>query len=467
MDFRTETVEGLAQRVRDKEVSARELTQAALDRIDLLNTRFNAFVAVDPIGALEQADAVDERLAAGEDVGPLAGIPLGVKDLEDAAGFVTTHGSPAHADDAPAPADSVLVARLRAAGCIVIGKTNTPEYGWKGDTENQVFGATLNPWGEGRSPGGSSGGSSAALAAGLVPLATGSDGGGSIRIPSAATGLSGHKPSTGRVPGGGSEPANWWDLSVKGPMARRIRDVAYVLDEVVAPEQTDLRSLPRPESSWRRALDDAHAPRRVGWTPNLGYGDVDDEVKEVCAKAVGVLAGLGTEVEEVDGPWDEDPVNQWLMLTSTYNLRTLERFRDTEVWERMDPQLVGLMDWSRDHVLAVDFIRALDAAHYMNLALLETFGEHDFLLAPVCAGQTPASGGMGTINGREEANWVQFTYGFNMTRSPAGTVCAGFTSDGMPVGLQVIGPQHADAAVLRLVALLEDALDLDPLAPID
>ena len=156
MDFRTESIADLAARVRAKHISARELTSHALARIDAVNPQVNAFVAVDGERALAEAAVIDERIARGEDPGPLAGIPIGVKDLEDAEGFVTTHGSPLHADDAPAAGDSILVARLRAKGCVVLGKTNTPEFGWKGDTQNEVFGATRNPWDLSRSAGGSS-----------------------------------------------------------------------------------------------------------------------------------------------------------------------------------------------------------------------------------------------------------------------------------------------------------------------
>ena len=221
MDFRDTTVEALAGLVRTREVSATELTQAALDRIDAVNPTINAFVSVDPDLALADAARVDEDVAAGRDPGPLAGIPIGVKDLEDATGFVTTQGSLLRRDDAPAGADSPFVSRLRAAGCVVIGKTNTPELGAKGQTSNRLFGITRNPWDPARTSGGSSGGSAAALAAGLVPLATGSDGGGSIRIPASICGLTGMKPSLGRVPIGGGSPPGWADLSTRGPMAVR------------------------------------------------------------------------------------------------------------------------------------------------------------------------------------------------------------------------------------------------------
>ena len=364
MDFRSETVSELAARVAAKEISARELTAHALARIDALNPEVNAFVAIDPETALVDAEAIDARIAAGEEVGALAGIPIGVKDLEDAAGFVTTCGSVTHASDPAAAGDSVLVERLRAAGCVVLGKTNTPEFGWKGDTDNRVFGATRNPWDLSRSAGGSSGGSAAAIAAGMVPLATGSDGGGSIRIPAALCGLSGMKPSLGRVPTGDTSPPGWPHLSTRGPMAHRIRDVVLALDSVVGPEPTDLRSLPMPEASWSRSLEDPRPPRRVAWAPTLGYAPVDSAVRAVCEAALGVLEGLGTEVVEVDTVFDEDPILHWLTLSSTFNLRTLEPFRDR--WSEMDPGLVATAEWAEQEVRGVDLARSEDACHSLT-----------------------------------------------------------------------------------------------------
>ena len=264
MDFRERSVEEWAAAVRSREVSAREMVEGSLAAIDA-HKDLNAFVATDPERSLAEAELIDARLAEGEEVGPLAGIPIGVKDLEDAAGYVTTGGSMLYADDPPAAADSELVARLRSAGCVVMGKTNTPEFGWTGDTYNPLFGPTGNPWNPRRSPGGSSGGSAAALTAGLVPLCTGSDGGGSIRIPAAACGFTGFKSSLGRVPVDG--PARLWPISVHGPMALRVADAAFVLDLVMGPSPRDLNSLPRPERSWRDALDEGVAASAGGVVP--------------------------------------------------------------------------------------------------------------------------------------------------------------------------------------------------------
>ena len=466
MDFRTTSVAALADDVSAKRISARELVGAALSRIEEVDAKINAFVAVDEERALADAAAIDARLAAGEDVGPLAGIPIGVKDLEDAAGFRTTQGSAVYADSPIAETDSPLVERLRAAGCVIVGKTNTPEGGHKADTVNPLFGATANPWDLTRSAGGSSGGSAAAIAAGLVPLCTGSDGGGSIRIPSAVCGITGMKPSLGRVPVGGPTPPGWADLSTRGPMAARARDITLALDTVVGPDPTDLRALPLPDTSWSRSLQKLHSPRKVGWSATLGYAQVDHEVLAVCESALKVLEGLGTEIVDVDPVFDDDPGLPWLTLATAGDERTLGHLRGTDDWARLDPGHVALMDHFGATASGADVMAAIDACHLANIRLVELFHQVALLLTPTVAGQTGLIGEQGTINGEASARWVSFTYPFNMTRSPAGTVCVGYTQAGMPVGLQVVGPQHADVAVLRALALLEDAIGIDRVAPV-
>jgi aspartyl-tRNA(Asn)/glutamyl-tRNA(Gln) amidotransferase subunit A len=464
IDFRTTPLADLVRSVQAKQVSARELTEAALDRIGRLDPIYNAFVAVDGERALAEADALDAKIAGGADPGALAGIPIGVKDLQDAAGFTTTYGSALHADDPPATADSPFVARLRAAGCIVVGKTNTPEFGWMGNTTNSVFGPSRNPFDPARGPGGSSGGASAALAAGMVPLATGSDGGGSIRIPSACCGLSGMKPSLGRVPAGGPTPPGWIDLSTNGPMARRIADVALALDVAVGPDPTDLRSLPRPEASWLAALEDPHVPVQIAYSPTLGYASVDAEVRQACDRAVGVLESLGADVTVIDSVFEADPVDDFLTMTAACTLRSLQPLMGHPRWEEVDPLLRHLLA-SAESTTAVQLLQVIDRFHLMNLRLVELFHTARLLVTPTCSAVAPGVGAMtSSVNGEETANWVQFTYPFNMTRSPAATVCCGTSSGGLPIGLQLVGPQHGDLVVLRAAAALEAALDLDTLA---
>jgi Asp-tRNA(Asn)/Glu-tRNA(Gln) amidotransferase A subunit family amidase len=466
MDFRTTTVAALAADVAAKRVSSRELVQAALDRIDATNPQVNAFVVLDADAARREAATIDERIARGDDVGALAGIPIGVKDLEDAAGLPTSLGSAVWADGAPATEDSPLVARLRAAGCVVVGKTNTPELGWKGDTVNPRFGATANPWDLSCSAGGSSGGSGAALAAGMVPLCTGSDGGGSIRIPSSVNGLSGIKPSLGRVPMGGPTPPGWADLSTRGPMARTIRDVALALDCTVGPEPTDLRSLPMPDASWSRSLEDLGAPLRIGWAPTLGYAKIDREVQALCEAALARLESQGTEIVPIDTVFSEDPVRSWLTLTTTSDLRRVAELEGTPDWERLDPGHVAMIEAFGRRTTALEYLAAEDECHRMSARLVEVFHRVPLLCTPTVAGQVGPIDDQGTIDGETTPLWIALTYPFNMTRSPAGTVCVGLTERGLPVGLQVVGPQHGDVAVLRALAVLEDAIGFDQLAPI-
>jgi Asp-tRNA(Asn)/Glu-tRNA(Gln) amidotransferase A subunit family amidase len=465
VDFREHTVEDLARSVRDREVSARELAQAALDRIDAHDGELHSFLAVDPDLALADAALVDDRLASGEDVGPLAGIPIGVKDLEDAIGYVTTNGSALSAGDAPAMADSVLVARLRAAGCVVVGKTNTPEMGCKADTSNALGPPTANPWDPTRSAGGSSGGSAAAVAAGLVPMATASDGGGSIRIPAALCGLTGFKPSLGRVPAGGVTPPGWADLSSKGVLTRRARDAAAALDVVVGPTPTDLRSLPAPRTPWRPQLDDPTPPLRAVWSPTLGYADVDGGIEAVCRAAVDKLATAGCDISEEAVVYPEDPVIPWMVLTGSSNLRTVAELRGTPQWDLLDPEVRRSADWAAT-LGPADVIAAQDECHILNHTLLTLLQDHTFLLTPTVAGRTPMPGAFGTVDGQPVVNWVRFTYPFNLTRSPAGSVFVGRTDDGLPVGLQVVGPQHADAAVLRMLAWVEEVAGCPDVAPV-
>ena len=463
-DFRTVTVEALAAMVRDRTLTAAAVTEHALERIDALNGVLNAFVALDADAARSEAAAIDARIDAGNDVGPLAGIPIAVKDLVDATGFHTSKGAMYTRGAAPAVSDSTEVARLRAAGCVVLGKTNTPEHGCMGDTYNPRFGATLNPWNPERSPGGSSGGTGAAIAAGMVPVGTGSDGGGSIRIPSAICGLSGLKTSHGRVPSG-PPPSGLIDLSCVGPMARLIRDVALCLDAVVGPHPADLRSLPAPGISWRAALDSPRVPARVLWAPSIDGGPVDSEIAAACAAAVDRLAAEGVEV--VEAPTEIGSV-PGIFLQLFFGGLIGPVFRSlygTDEWADVTAVLARMLEDVYERVTAASLYEARQQAGELSVTLAEAMDGYDVLLMPTLAGQAPAPGGHGTINGEETPNWFRFTPLANLTRRPAGTVCCGFSREGVPIGLQVVGHQLDDVAVLETLAVIEDLLALDPVAP--
>jgi len=457
------TPRAIASMVRAGELSAREAAAASLAAIEARNGEVNAFVATDAERTMEQAAAVDALVAAGVDPGPLAGVPLGVKDLEDAAGFPTTHGSPLERGAHAAQRDSHLVARLRRAGCVVVGKTNSPPYGWTARTDNALFGFTRNPHSPAHSAGGSSGGSAAAIAAGMVPLATGSDGGGSIRIPSSLCGLSGFKPSLGRVPVGGASPPGWLHLSSKGPMARSIVDVAVALDVVVGPEQDDLSSLPRPEASMLDAVGTPGLPGRIAWSPSLGYAPVDETVLAACESAMAALESLGVDVVLAEDVLDADPVRSWFDVVAACHARDLAGRKGDPGYDELPEELRGVVEYG-ERVTGADVVRAYDAFHRLNLRFVDLFRDVRLLCTPTVAALAPHEddGIMGRVNGELDVAWVRFTYPFNMTQNPAATVCVGVADDGRPIGLQIVGPRHADLAVLRAAAALESAVGAAP-----
>ncbi|MCU1393410.1 MAG: Amidase [Ilumatobacteraceae bacterium] len=433
----------IATSVRGGHRTARSIVEGALAEIAAQNPTANAFVAVDEALALAEADELDRRIAHREDVGPLAGVPLGVKDTEDAIGHRTTYGSRLWADASIASRDSVLVARLRAAGCVVVGKTNTPELAAKGTTDNPLFGITPNPIDPTRTAGGSSGGAAAAVATGMVPLATASDGGGSIRIPAAACGLPGFKPSLGRIPDGGPMPVDWGELTSRGVLTRTMAELIAVLDVIVGADPTDLRSLPTPTVPWSTALAEQPLPARVGWSPTLGYAEIDPQIESVCRAAVDRLAAAGVEVVEIPTVFASDPVGPWITLVASYLRRSIgDRDRDA-----MDPDVRNYVSFA-DTITTQQLIEAEDACHLLNLDLIAAFASCDLLLTPTLA-LDPA------LLGEDDSGFVRATYPFNLTRSPVGTIPVGTSAADMPISLQIAGPQHADLAVLQLMQHLE------------
>jgi aspartyl-tRNA(Asn)/glutamyl-tRNA(Gln) amidotransferase subunit A len=240
-------------------------------------------------------------------------------------------------------------------------------------------------------------------------------------------------------------------------------DVVEALGVAVGPEPSDLRSLPSPEASWLAALDDPRPPAKVAWSPTLGYATVDRQVMAACERAVGVLADLGAEVSEVKSVFDDDPFSLWISITQACNHRAIGHLRGTEAWERVEPALRNSVE-EGERRSARQLIEALDECHRLNWRLVQLFRGVQLLVTPTCAGPPPRSGQPGTIDGQPTRDWVQFTYPFNMTRSPAASVCAGFTDDGLPIGIQLVGPQQADLVVIRAAAALERALGLDAVA---
>ena len=444
----------LASEIRNKRLSALEVVRAFLDRITRVNPALNAYVTVCESQALKDAALADKKLTEREQPGPLHGVPFSVKDLVFTAGVRTTLGSRIYENFIPKE-DALAVSRLRAAGAILMGKTNTPEFGYKATTENLLFGSTHNPWNTQYTPGGSSGGAAAATAAGLSPLSVSTDGGGSIRIPASFCGVFGLKPTFGRVPalpGSGG----WRTLSHTGPTTRTVADAALMLDVMAGPDELDRNSLPATAS----ALSGLAIPRRglrLGYSANLGFAVVDPEIPPIMQKTFPLLEGLGHTVEMVDLDLKgAKEIFEILVLAENASAHRaeLEQKRDL-----MDKALAKFIELGFA-ISAADYIGANCRRDQLAARLADFFSRHDLLLTPTVAvppfpiGEVPKEIAGVPI---EPTGWIPFTYPFNLTGNPAANLPCGMSSKGLPVGLQVVGPRHADALVLNLCAQFETA----------
>ena len=453
-DLNFATAETLAGLIRRKELSPTELMQHTLARIADLNPRIGAFVALDEERALAEAAAQTQRVAAGEQLGPLGGLPFGVKDLEDAAGFVTTKGSRAFRDNM-VDRDSVQVERLRAAGAIILGKTNTPEFGYTGFSFNELFPATRNPWNLERSSGGSSGGASAAIASGMTAIGTGSDGAGSVRIPACFVGAFGLKTSFGRIPIGPANFTNWMDTSVYGPITRTVRDGALFLDQVAGYHPADPDSLPDVEYSYLARLDAPLPPLRIAFSATLGAFKVQADVAREVEDAAKVFEQLGHEVVAHDDPLPE--MLMWWMRVGRY--QALASMWDVYT-ERRD-------EFSEPYVRGMDIALATQPSDFgefarlraeLNNQLWRLFDEYDLLLTPTMPIEAiDAEGPIPREVEGEPLTFAAFTVPFNFSGHPAATVRAGLTDSGMPAGLQIVGRRHRDDQVLQAAYAYEQA----------
>jgi aspartyl-tRNA(Asn)/glutamyl-tRNA(Gln) amidotransferase subunit A len=446
----------LAAMIRKRKVSPVDVVDAALDRIEKLNPRLNAFVTVTDAAARREAQAAERALGKrSARLGPLHGVPFSVKDLVNTRGVRTTFGTPFYRDNVPAE-DAPMVERMKAAGAILLGKTNTPTFGWIGATHNLVFGITRNPWNLERTPGGSSGGASAAAAAGLGPLHIGTDGGGSIRIPASCAGVFGHKASYGRIP---THPASGaWSLSHVGPLTRTVADAALVMNVCAGPDERDQYSLPASGDDYVKALRGSVKGLRVAYTDDLGFVEaVDPEVRATCAKAARAFRELGCKLEEVKPGWPS-PREAWGEIfcggIATRMAPYLDRSADIE------PGLLRIIEAtlksSPTKYVQAWFDRLAWWQHPRAF-----FEQYDLLLTPTIA-CPPFAVGLDNpteIAGKavEPYAWIPFTYPFNMTGQPAASVPCGFTKGGLPIGLQIVGRRFDDATVLRASAAFERA----------
>jgi aspartyl-tRNA(Asn)/glutamyl-tRNA(Gln) amidotransferase subunit A len=448
----------IAESVRRGERPAVDVLDEVLAGIAAGNERLGAFVHVDESLARSAAEAVDAAVAAGRDPGPFAGVPIGVKDLEDCAGMPTTLGSLLYAERGPVPDDSVHVARLRAAGAVPVGKTAAPEFGTLNFTKTKVFGVARNPWDPDRTPGGSSGGSAAAVAAGLVPAATASDGGGSTRIPASFCGLVGFKPSYGRIPHPGATGS---ETSVLGLLTTTVADSARHLDVTAGPDDRDRYSLPPAPLSYESAIELlAVDGLRARWTPDMGFARADPDVRAVteqAAKALAEAAGLVLDEEPLELT---DPVRTWLSSGSLDLWLDLEEGMWPGVAEDLTRYSRSVLEQTQDQP-APRIAAALQRRERLVVDVARLFGEVDVLLSPTTAVSAFAAGGPppDTIDGEPArplgASATPYTMLANLCWNPAVSVPAGTTSEGLPVGLQVMAARHRDEVPLRLARIWE------------
>lgn len=455
----------LAGEIRAKNLSPVEVVDAVLERMELLDPTLHAFCTPTQDLARESARMLESRIMAGDDIGPLAGVPLGIKDLVCTQGIPTTSGSNLYKDFVP-DEDDVSVERLRKADAIVLGKTNAPEFGYSGVGHNQIFPATRNPWNTDLTSGGSSAGSAAAVATGVGPFAIGSDGGGSIRIPSSLCGCYGMKASMGRVPlypGCRDERypgvSSWESTEHIGPISRTVADAALMLSVIAGPDDRDRHSLPQADFDWAKAHEGGIDGCRIAYSADWGYAAVDPRVRDIVGKAVEVFEkDLGCNVVEADPGWPDPFEAFWAIVANDSDLRGMRRMFDEIGDENISPHLVKFI---RKEWTAEEFTDAQVMRKTVVNKMWRFMRDYDLLLTPTLAVPAFEIGIQGpeVIDGRQVADteWLHFTFPINFTGQPAATAPAGWTEDGLPVGLQIIGHHLDDALVLRASAAFEAA----------
>jgi aspartyl-tRNA(Asn)/glutamyl-tRNA(Gln) amidotransferase subunit A len=466
---------------RTKELSPVEVAQAVLERIERVDSLVNAFCLVDPEWSLEAARASADRWRRGEPAGLLDGVPVSIKDVLITKGRPTLRGSRTIDPAQDWPEDAPSVARLYEHGAVPIGKTTTPEFAWKGVTDSPLTGITRNPWDTSRTPGGSSGGAAAAVAAGMGPLALGTDGGGSVRIPASFTGIFTLKPTYGMIPHYPASP--FGTLAHIGPMTWTVEDAALLLDVITGFDSRDWSALAPPREPFSALAGDVSG-LRIAYSPDLGYVHVDPEVAALVDAAAQTFADLGAKVERAD-PGFTDPVEDFEILWFAGAAKVVQHLTGEER-DKLDPGLREVCDLGERYP-ATTYLAATARRMDLGRIMGRFHEEYDLLLTPAMpipafeAGRAvPASGPY--AEGGRWTGWTPFTYPFNMTQQPAASVPCGFTtsswggdppdppaeaaptalralgqSAGLPVGLQIVGPRHADARVMNACLAFERA----------
>jgi aspartyl-tRNA(Asn)/glutamyl-tRNA(Gln) amidotransferase subunit A len=447
---------------RARELSPVEATEAALRQIELYNPRVNAFCLVDAEQALAQARESEERYRTGELRGRLDGVPASIKDVFLTWGWPTLRGSRIVDPDQEWYEDAPVVARLREHGAVLLGKTTTPEYGWKGVTDSPLTGFTGNPWAPTRTAGGSSGGSAAAVASGMGPLSVGTDGGGSVRIPVAFCGIVGLKPTFGRIPMWPASP--FGTLAHAGPMASTVPDAALMLNVLAEPDVRDWTSLPPDDVDYVAALEGGVEGLRVAFSPDLGYVSVQSDVQEAVRAAVQALENIGAEVEQTD-PGFQDPVEIFNIHWYSGAANALRTYNE-KMREQMDPGLIEIANVGAGYSV-LEYLEAADRRSEIGIHMGRFHAEYDLLLTPAVPVPAFEAGREVPADSphRRWTSWTPFTYPFNLTQQPAASVPCGFTGDGLPIGLQIVGAKYCDALVLKAAHAYQSANPLHDRRP--
>lgn len=452
-DFAYRSAQELAELFRTRQASPVEVARAMLARIERINPLINAFMVLDAERTLGWARQSERRWMQGEPLSPLDGQPITIKDTLLSEGWPTRSGSRA-TPEGPGTEDAPPVARLKEAGAVILGKTTTPEFGWKGMTDGPLFGVTRNPWDLERTPGGSSGGAAAALASGIGTLAVGTDGGGSIRIPSSFCGLFGIKPTFGRVP---VYPHNgpFSTLVSAGPMARNVHDAATMLDRLALPDRRDWYALPWDGGEFGRELEWGVRGLRIAFSPDFARTQVDPEIAAAVSKAATRLADLGAHVEPV-GPVVEPlrpQFEKYWLAGFGYTLAQIPESRHAE----LDPHFLALaqrgLAVSKDEVYAGQMARIA-----LGTRLERFFADYDLLLMPSMPLPPPPCSMAYHVQGNDRwAHATPFTVPFNYTGQPCASIPCGIGSTGLPIGLQIVGPRFAERTILRAAVAYEAA----------
>ncbi len=446
----------LGSLLRTRALSPVELVDAVLARIEERNPHLAAYITVTGDLARAQAKAAEGRMLRGEALGPLDGIPFSIKDLEPTAGIRTTFGSKWHAEHVP-DADSLVVSRLRQTGAVLLGKTNVCHFGHKFSSDNLIGPPGRNPWCLERTPGGSSGGAAAAVAAGMGPVAHGSDGGGSIRVPASFCGVVGFKPSAGRIPGYPSLDF-WGGSGTSGPLSRTVRDSALLLQAMAGPDPRDPLSIDAAPDDYLAACDGDLQGLRVAWSTDFGYAPVEPAVRTLFEAAVVRLADAGCTLEEREPGWADPAPWHKVQAMGGAAANWVDQAAAHPDW--VEPSMMWQI-LSGTKASAIEYARARWERSRFYTQVQRFFEQYDLLLTPmmpVTAWSVAPDSEPMTIDGRPTptiVDRVPFSYIFNQTGHPAISVPCGFTEEGLPVGLQIVGRWHADSTVLRAAACFE------------